>query len=139
MLDPVLNKKDSIERCVAQIRKYYALPAEIPFEEDFLRQDAISANLQRACQFAIDLANLCIRKKKLGLPKDSADSFMLLVEAGILDLKLAIKLKGMVGFRNVLVHEYRKLDLVLMIEVIETHLDDPIEFAQCIVQEFAAE
>jgi len=137
MLDPVLNKKESIERCIIQIRRYYALPSEKVFIEDFLRQDAISANLQRLCQLTIDLANLTIRKKKLGLPKDSADSFEILLKADIIGKKMGNNLKAMVGFRNVLVHEYTKLDMHLMVDVIENHLDSPKEFAQIIVLLFS--
>lgn len=37
MNDVVLNKKESIERCIRQIRTYYALPSDLPFEEDFLK------------------------------------------------------------------------------------------------------
>ncbi len=105
MLDPVLNKKESIERCIIQIQRYYALPSEKPFSEDFLKLDAISANLQRLCQFAIDLANLTIRKKKLSLPKDSADSFQILAKADLIGQKLGDSLKGMVGFRNVVAED----------------------------------
>lgn len=136
MLDNVLNKKDSIERCVQQIRRYYALPSERVFAEDFLKQDAIALNLQRACQLCIDLANLTIRKKKLGLPKESAESFLLLAEAEIIDQLLAEKLKGMVGFRNILVHEYKKVDLSIMVNVIEHRLEDLVRFAQEIVELF---
>lgn len=137
MLDPVLNKKESIERCIKQIRCYYVLPSDKAFVDDFLRQDAISANLQRLCQLAIDLANLTIRKKKLGLPKDSADSFRILVKAGFISQTMCDHLAGMVGLRNVLVHEYTKLDLDLMMDVIENHLDDLIVFAQQIVLLFS--
>ena len=35
MDDIVLNKKESIERCIKQIRVYYALPGDIPFERDY--------------------------------------------------------------------------------------------------------
>jgi uncharacterized protein YutE (UPF0331/DUF86 family) len=34
----------------------------------------------------------------------------------------------MVGFRNILVHDYRKLDLGIMLDVIERRLDDLIDF-----------
>lgn len=136
MLDIALNKKDSIERCIQQIRRYYTQPDAKPFAEDFLRQDAIAINLQRVCQLCIDLANLTIRKKKLGLPKGSADSFMLLVESGIIAEEMGNHLKGMVGFRNILVHQYTKLDLNLMVMVIEHQLDELIEFAQQIVLQF---
>ncbi|UOG91907.1 MAG: DUF86 domain-containing protein [Candidatus Thiothrix sulfatifontis] len=136
MLDSVLNKKDSLERCIQQIHTYYALPADKPFAQDFMKQDAISINLQRAAQLCIDLANITIRSKKLGLPKDSSDSFTLLVEASIIDNTMGQHLKGMVGFRNILVHEYTKLDLSIMVDVIENHLEELIDFAQLILLKF---
>ena len=139
MNDVVWNKKESIERCIRQIRTYYALPASVPFAEDHLKQDAIALNMQRACEQAIDLANYTIRKKKLGLPKESRESFLLLAEDGILPRELAIKLGKMVGFRNTLVHEYQELDLDLMVEVIEHHLDDLIDFTNFILQEFTGD
>jgi hypothetical protein len=33
-LDVALNKKESIERCIRQVRGYYAIPSEKPFEAD---------------------------------------------------------------------------------------------------------
>ncbi|WP_298269799.1 DUF86 domain-containing protein [Geobacter sp.] len=136
MNDIVLNKKESIERCIKQIRTYYALPGAAPFAEDYLKQDAIALNLQRACELCIDLANHTIKLRKLGLPKESKESFRLLAAGGIIPRDLAVRLEGMVGFRNVLVHEYQKLDITLMIDVIENRLDDLVEFTNCIVREF---
>ncbi len=136
MDDIVLNKKESIERCIKQIRAYYAQPSDYPFEEDYLKQDAIAINMQRACELCIDLANHTIKRKKLGLPKASKESFRLLAQSDILPQPLARKLENMVGFRNVLVHQYRELDLDLMVEVIEHHLDDLIAFTNYIMRAF---
>lgn len=137
MNDIVLNKKESIERCVRQVRTYYALPSDVAFEEDFMKQDAISINLQRACEQCIDLANHTIKTRKLGLPKDSRESFRLLAIARIIPHELAQRLEGMVGFRNILVHEYQRMDIGLMIKVIEHHLNDLVEFTNCIVRVFS--
>jgi uncharacterized protein YutE (UPF0331/DUF86 family) len=131
--DVALNKKESIERCIRQVREYYAVPSDKPFESDFMKQDAIAANLQRASEQTIDLANHVIRKAKLGLPKDSRDSFEILAAAKVIPAELAAKLKGMVGFRNVLVHDYRELDLKIMKDVIEHRLDDLIRFTNDIL------
>jgi uncharacterized protein YutE (UPF0331/DUF86 family) len=109
--DVALNKKESIERYIRQIRKYYSAASDLPFETDFMKQDAIAANLQRAAEQTIDLANHLIRKGKLGLPKDSRDSFAILAAAKVISDELARKLKGMIGFRNVLVHDYCELNL----------------------------
>jgi len=136
MNDIVLNKKESIERCVKQVRTYYGLPGDLPFEEDYLKQDAIALNLQRACEQCIDLANHTIRVRKLGLPNESKESFRLLEENHIIPKDLAGRLQGMIGLRYVLVHEYQRLDIRLMIDVIENRLDDLLLFVDCIVKEF---
>jgi len=136
MNDIVLNKKESIERCIKQIRVYYALPSERCFADDYLKQDAIAVNMQRACEQCIDLANHTIKRKKLGLPKASKASFRLLAQNDILPQELARNLENMVGFRNILVHQYQELDIQLMIAVIKHHLDDLIDFTNYIVQAF---
>jgi uncharacterized protein YutE (UPF0331/DUF86 family) len=128
MNDVVLNKKESIERCLKQIRHYYQLPSKFDFTEDHLKQDAIAINMQRACEQAIDLANHVVRLKKLGIPKDSRDSFQLLVANEVIPKGLGDNLIKMIGFRNVLVHEYQQLDIDLMVDVIEHHLDDLLDF-----------
>jgi len=136
MNDIALNKKESIERCIKQIRVYYALPSDVPFEKDYFKQDAIAVNMQRACEQCIDLANHTIKRKKLGLPKESRESFRLLAQNDIIPRDLAANLENMVGFRNTLVHQYQNLDIQLMVDVIENHLDDLIDFTNSIVREF---
>lgn len=134
MNDLVLHKKASIERCIAQIRRYYALPSAQPFASDYLKQDAIAINLQRACEQSIDLANHTIRVKKLGLPAHSRDSFRLLAQHDLIPQSLATTLERMVGFRNILVHQYQQLDIQIMIEVIEHRLADIVAFTDYIVR-----
>ncbi len=129
MSDVALNKKESIERCVKQIRTYYSLPSDKPFETDHLKQDAIAANLQRACEQCIGLANHIVKLKKLGLPKESKEGFKMLAQHGMIPAELAKNLEKMIGFRNTLVHEYQRLDIELMVEVIENHLDELIDFS----------
>lgn len=134
MNEVMLNKKISIERCVAQIEKYYRADTGLPFEEDYLKQDAIGMNLQRACELAIDMANHFIKSKKLGLPQDSKDSFNLLQRAGLIGAEHLKTLRAMVGFRNVLVHQYQKLDLHIMVDVIEHHLPELLDFANVLLK-----
>ena len=133
MNDIALNKKVSIERCLQQVAKYDALDRGLSFEQDFLKQDAIAMNLQRACELAIDLANHAIKVKKLGLPQDSRDSFELLKTAGTITPALCDELKAIVGFRNVLVHDYRTIDLDTVRTVVEQHAKNLLTFADILV------
>jgi uncharacterized protein YutE (UPF0331/DUF86 family) len=134
MNDVILNKKESIERCLKQIRQYYQRPSEVEFVEDHLKQDAIAINMQRACEQSIDLANHLVKTLQLGIPKDSRDSFQLLADHHIVPGDLAANLIKMIGFRNILVHEYQQLDLELMVDIIENHLDDLLLLTQHALQ-----
>lgn len=130
MSDVLLNKKATIERCVAQARDWHRSATA---SDDQMRQDAIAMNLQRACESAIDIANHLIRIRKLGLPQDSRDAFDLLKQGGIIDEEMNSALKSMVGFRNILVHEYRALDPAIVEAVIEHRLDDLLAFTNLAV------
>ncbi|MSP62988.1 MAG: DUF86 domain-containing protein [Myxococcales bacterium] len=128
MDDVALNKAASIERCVRRVREEYAaLGGELG--ADITRQDSVILNLQRACEAIIDLAMHLVRVTRAGLPQESRDAFDLLVAAGRLDEELAGRLKRMVGFRNVAVHEYQALNLAVVDAIVRTRLDDLLAFA----------
>lgn len=123
MDDVILNKTALIERCLRRIREDYT-GHEIEFETSCMRQDAILLNLQRACESSIDLAAHVIRLKKLGLPQKSRDLFVLLQEASLIDSGLSQRLQGMVGFRNIAVHNYQQLNLEIVRNLLEHRLVD---------------
>lgn len=133
MNDVLLAKTASLERCVRQARRYYSEAGQTPFEEDFMRQDAVALNIQRACELGIDMANHLIKVKKLGLPQDSRESFLILAREQVISADLGDRLARMVGFRNVLVHRYQELDIAIMRSVIEMRLDDLLEFARMVL------
>jgi uncharacterized protein YutE (UPF0331/DUF86 family) len=125
----LLSKAESIERCIRRVREEY-VGHEDEFEVDWTRQDAIILNLQRACEAAIDMANRMIKLRRLGYPKESKESFAILQRAKTLDRSTSLTMQAMVGFRNVAVHEYRKLDLAKVRDIIEHRLDDLLAFSK---------
>lgn len=133
MDDILLNKASSIERCLKRIAEDYQGHEE-ELENNFTRQDAINLNLQRACESSIDAAMHMVRVNKLGVPQQSRDAFSMLAEANILDAKLASKMQAMVGFRNVAVHDYRKLNLDILRAILENHLNDFRGFVKSILK-----
>ncbi len=129
MDDVLLNKAASIERCVERIRQVYAGDSR-NLHEDLTRQDSILLNLQRAVEAAIDTAMHVVRDQRLGVPQASRDAFDLLSAAGALDGDLADRMKRMVGFRNVAVHAYQKIDLDIVERIVTSHLDDLLALAR---------
>lgn len=132
MNDVILSKVSTIERCVKRIHEVYENnPKNL---SDFTKQDSIILNIQRACEASIDLAMHVVSEKKLGVPKASREAFKLLQEAGLIDAALAKVLMNMVGFRNIAVHDYQKLELDILEAILEKHMDDFKKFTKIVLQ-----
>lgn len=134
--DVILNKAASIERCLQRIVEEYSGNKQ-NLVGNQTKQDAIVLNLQRACETAIDLAMYVVSQRKLGVPQDSRDAFALLQTADILSPDLVQRMQRMVGFRNVAIHEYTRLNLEVVHSIITTQLEDFRTFSSKIVQAFA--
>ncbi|OCW97395.1 DUF86 domain-containing protein [Alishewanella sp. HH-ZS] len=130
--DVLLNKAATIERCVKRARDEYQQDP-LSFASNFTRQDAAILNIQRACEAALDMGQHLLRKYKLGIPQSSRDVFTLLATANFLPAELAEKMKKMVGFRNIAVHEYQRLQLAITEYVITQRLDDFSEYSQLLL------
>jgi uncharacterized protein YutE (UPF0331/DUF86 family) len=126
MDDVVVNKASIIERCIKRInQEYQDNPENL---KNYTKQDSIILNIQRACEAAIDLAMHIVSAEKLGVPQESRESFELLAEADIIAEELKNNLVGMVGFRNIAVHNYQEIKIEIIKNIIEHHLKDIAEF-----------
>ncbi len=130
--DVVLNKAAVIERCLKRVVEEYE-GGEADLASDYTRQDAIVLNLLRASEASIDLAMHATRVGKLGLPQGSREAFALLEEAGWIEPHLSGRMQAMVGFRNIAVHDYQKLNLEIVRSILENHLNDFRAFSSVIV------
>jgi uncharacterized protein YutE (UPF0331/DUF86 family) len=120
--DVLIQKLASIDRCLASVRRYVA--EDLSRLADTMVLDAVVLNLQRACEQAIDAACREVSRRGLGVPADSADAFTILERESVLSPMVAERMRRMVGFRNVAVHEYRRLDPAVVRTVVEHRLGD---------------
>jgi len=132
MDDVLLNKAGIIERCLKRVDEEYR-GHEDALETDFTRQDSIVLNLQRACEASIDAAMHLVRIHRLGIPQQSRDAFGMLVDASLIDAELCERLKAMVGFRNIAVHDYRKLNIAIVRAIIDRNFDDFTAFSRMLI------
>lgn len=119
----------TLVRCVERARDE-RVQAGATFASDFTRQDAAILNVMRACETAVDLANMLIRTHRLGLPGEMKESFALLERGGFISPELSVRLQRMIGFRNIAVHQYKTLDLDIVDSVIAKDMDDLLRFAE---------
>jgi uncharacterized protein YutE (UPF0331/DUF86 family) len=118
----VIQKLASIDRCLAAVRRYVG--DDLSRLEEAMVLDAVVLNLQRACEMAIDAACREVSRRGLGVPADSADAFTILERESILSASMAERMRRMVDFRNVAVHEYRRLDPAIVRTVVQHRLGD---------------
>lgn len=138
MSEVLAQKVTSLQRCVARARAARA-EAGADFRTSYNLQDAAVLNVIRACDTAIDLANMLIRRRRLGIPGESRESFAILAREKVIAADLGDRLQRMVGFRNIAVHQYRDLDMDVVETVIEHRLDDLLAFAQTILAQMNSE
>jgi len=128
--DPGLlaKKLAFIETCVAELRRL-ARPEMIG--SDIREERFVEHTLQIAIQAAQDVASHIVSDERLGEPRTNRELFDLLLRAGWLTESEAAPLGNMVGFRNILVHGYGDgdVDLLVVQDVLENHLDDLLHFA----------
>lgn len=127
--DILLNKAAIIERCV---RRMLEEAGACPHLDDFTHVDALTLNIERACQAAIDMAMHVVADRHLGVPQSTADAFLLLERAGLVSAPLAAALCGMVGFRNVAVHQYEDLDMAVLRWIVDSGYRDWIRLGEAL-------
>jgi len=120
--DILYNKISIIERCLKRVDEVYESNPENL--EDYTKQDSIVLNILRVIETTIDIAMHIVSVKKLGLPQNSRDAFELLYSANIIDKDTLESLKNMIGFKNVAVHNYQKLNLEILKKIIENNQKD---------------
>ena len=130
--DVILNKAAIIERCIKRINEEYeGNPDNL---NNSTKQDSIILNIQRAAEACIDMAMHIVAERSYGIPQNSRDAFDLLQTNVFITAELSGKLKAMVGFRNIAVHDYQNINIQIVRKVIEIHIDDIKEFSSIVMK-----
>jgi uncharacterized protein YutE (UPF0331/DUF86 family) len=121
------NKISDARKYLKILERYKKFPmAEIL--EDVDKKGALERYLYLAVQSAIDLADSVVSYKKFRKPTTMSESFHILNEEQIISSGLAEKMIKMTGFRNVIAHDYEKVDYEVIENVLKKGFDDIGEF-----------
>jgi len=121
--DLIIAKAGSIRRNLKRISEKGAVDLD-SFLADIDLQEGISFNLHLAIENCTDLAAHIISAEGLGVPGSGSEMFYLLEENGYLSRTLTEKMIKAVGLRNLIVHEYDKIDLNRLFEIINKDTKD---------------
>lgn len=97
-------------------------------------QDIVCFNLQMAIQNCIDIAAHIVSEEGTLVPGSVNEMFYFLEEKGLLPAPLVERMVKAVGFRNLLVHEYGKLDLAEVFRIARNRTADLNEYLVTLFQ-----
>lgn len=125
----VTSKLESLARCVGRLRTKTPENVET-LHSDVDTQDIIAVNLERAVQLCVDIALHCIAShRELPVPETMADAFHVLASQHTISEPVARDLISAVGFRNLSVHAYDKINWEIVWKILTLHLDVFPKFA----------
>ena len=133
-----MSSKATIENKISSVKKYlkilerYNKYSQKDIEKDIDIRGAVERYLYLAAQATIDLAEAVIAYKEFRKPSTISENFYILQEESVISEKLTEKLAGMAGFRNVIAHDYDKLNYDIVYEVLHEGLIDIGKFIEAI-------
>lgn len=120
--DRILAKLDELDSYLRELRS--VVPASYHEYLTVEKRRSSERLLQIAIEAAIDICALLVTGLRLGLPADEDDLFEKLSARGITSPPVADLLRRMKGMRNILVHEYGRVDNALVFETVQQRLED---------------
>ena len=133
----IASKLESLRRCLDRItsKKPDTLNQLL---EDIDSQDIIALNLERSVQLCVDIANHILSNLDDSPAMSMAESFERLSEKEIISQEMAGNLRRAVGFRNLSVHAYDKIDWNFVWNNFESDLNDLFQFIEIIESKYGS-
>ena len=128
----ILGKIDQLEGYLRELCTI--VPEDFTAYQKVEKRRACERLLQVSIEAVIDVCHLLVTGLRLGIPAEEDDLFEKLEAAGIVSPQTSETLKEMKGFRNILVHEYARLEDRIVYEVARTKLGDFETFKQEILR-----
>ena len=128
----VQTKLKELRDYVRQLDRYKGITIE-ELEESLEKTWSIERGLQLSIQLVLDVGSHILSEEGV-----TVESYSEIIEElgrqDILPRKFAKNIKGMAGFRNILVHDYLEVDLKLLVKLVNNNLSDFRKFAQYILK-----
>jgi uncharacterized protein YutE (UPF0331/DUF86 family) len=130
--------KPKLDQMLGNLKRYHGVLQELAaIPEDAFRSDKHKIGSAKyhfivAIECCIDIANHIISSENYRFPGDNAESFVVLIEQGILSADKKTSFQGMARFRNRLVHLYWNVEDELVYQYLQTHLQDFPFFAESV-------
>ncbi len=131
--DLLLRKLANLDQYLTQMTEYRDITIE-KYSQDWKTQRVVERTLQIAIEVCLDVATHLIADRGLRVPATYAEAFEVLGDAGLLEPDLKDLMIRMSRFRNLIVHEYTRLDPAIVVRILHAHLDDLSRFKAAVLK-----
>ena len=128
----ILRKLSTLEEYQKQIQEYAGISLK-DYTADWKIQRIVERTLQMMIETCLDISGHIISNEKLKVPETYVDMFRILVQNNILKESQLETLEKMARFRNIIVHDYEKIDAGIVIGILQKNLQDFDKFKEAII------
>ena len=135
-----------VEDKINEIRGFLDELKEIPpidfkeYKSSLEKRAACERYVEKIVEAIVDLAFLTIKLKKMKIPDDDTDAFNILLDNKVISDELAKALKNAKGMRNIIAHEYGKIDDEIVFDSVSNELEsDAKKFIDIIEKYFGVD
>jgi uncharacterized protein YutE (UPF0331/DUF86 family) len=118
----ILVKIDRLDVYLSELQDI--MPENYEAYQKIEKKRACERLLQVSIESVLDICAQIVIELRLGLPSEEDDIFEKLEQAKIITSETEETLKRMKGFRNILVHEYGRIDDRLVYNLLTNNIDD---------------
>lgn len=104
------------------------------YQNQIITKRAIERDIQLIVECATDINNMILKQLSKGPAKDYFNSFIELAHNQVIEMDFALKLAPSTGLRNILVHEYEKIDDLIVFKSIANVLTFYRQYLQIIAE-----
>ncbi len=104
------------------------------YEKDEKTKFASERLFELSCENLLDVCFMIVSEKGKEKPLDNKDAIQKIVGLKVISKELGEKLKSLIGLRNLLVHQYGKIDEEIVFEHFKTELPDLTEFIESVLK-----
>lgn len=133
--DILIAKAAALDKHLRRIHEKAQISVE-RFLADPDLQDVVLFNMQMAIQTCLDIAAHIISEQGWGVPGSNTEMFYILEEKGVIGRPLSEKMALAVGLRNLIVHEYARIELERVYASAREDIDDLKQFIRAILKYF---
>lgn len=126
--DVIKRKLKELEQNLIYLKQISYNINEDNLKSDMIRYWGIERGIQISIECIIDISNIIISVSGQEKPDTYREIMLMMASLGVVSKEFSKKLANMVGFRNILVHDYTKIEPEIILNILNNDITDFVKY-----------